>query len=55
MGRKLSAEAEAIDILPGPPSPAKKEPRLDYDSPTLEVSPKLEQAATSDEEFSYLK
>lgn len=36
-------------ILPGPESPTKKEPRLDYDSPTLVVSPKLERAATTDE------
>lgn len=41
-------------ILPGPPSPTKKEPRLDYDSPTLDVSPKLEQAGTRDEMFSYV-
>ena len=40
-------------ILPGPPSPTKKEPRLDYDSPTLDISPKLEQAATRDEDFYY--
>lgn len=40
-------------ILPGPPSPTKKEPRTDYDSPTLEISPNLEQAATVDEEFPY--
>ena len=40
-------------ILPGPPSPTKKEPRMDYDSPTLDVSPKLEQAATRDEELLY--
>ena len=41
-------------ILPGPPSPTKKEPRLDYDSATLESSPKLEQAVTH-EELSYLR
>ena len=41
-------------ILPGPPSPTKKEPRLDYDSATLESSPKLEQADT-DEELLYLR
>ena len=41
-------------ILPGPPSPTKKEPRLDYDSPTLDVSPKLEQAVTRGEIFSYI-
>ena len=42
-------------VVPGPPSPRKKEPRLDYDSPTLDVSPKLEQAAwMMDEEFSFL-
>lgn len=41
-------------ILPGPPSPTKKEPRMDYDSPTLDISPKLEQAATGDEEFTYV-
>lgn len=41
-------------ILPGPPSPTKKEPRMDYDSPTLDISPKLEQAATGNEEFTYV-
>ncbi len=40
-------------ILPGPPSPTKKEPRTDYDSPTLDVSPKLGQAATRDEGICY--
>lgn len=47
-------------IVPGPlvpPSPSKKEPRTDYDSPTLEISPNLEQAAgavaTRDEGFYY--
>lgn len=47
-------------IVPGaaPPSPTKKEPRTGYDSPTLEISPKLEQggaaaAATREEGFCY--
>ena len=44
---------DGVAILPGPPSPTKKEPRTDYDSPTLDISPKLEQAATRDEGFSY--
>ena len=55
-GRRSQSNAESGGggaILPGPPSPTKKEPRLDYDSATLESSPKLEQAATH-EELSYL-
>ena len=44
-------------IVPGPPpSPSKKEPRTDYDSPTLEISPQLEQGgavAARDEGFCY--
>ena len=35
--------------LPPPSSPTKKEPRMDYDSATLNSSPKLEQAATNEE------
>lgn len=41
-------------ILPGPPSPTKKEPRTDYDKALLDTSPKLGQAAKQDEESSYL-
>ena len=52
-GRRSQSNAESGGgggaILPGPPSPTKKEPRLDYDSATLESSPKLEQAATHEE------
>ena len=44
-------------IVPGPPpSPSKKEPRMDYDSPTLDISPELEQGgavAARDEGFCY--
>ena len=60
-GRRSQSNAESGGggggggaILPGPPSPTKKEPRLDYDSATLESSPKLEQAVTH-EELSYLR
>ena len=60
MGMMSNADAisgggsgDGVAILPGPPSPTKKEPRKDYDSPTLDISPKLEQAATRDEGFSY--
>ena len=42
-------------ILPGPPRPPKKAPRWDYDSATLESSPKLGRADTLEDEFSYLK
>lgn len=49
-----SADGAEGTILPGPSSPTKKEPRMDYDSPTLDVSPKLEQVATRDEEFTYV-
>lgn len=41
-------------ILPGPPSPTKKEPRTDYDKASLDMSPKLEQAVTRYEQFPYL-
>lgn len=47
-----SADGGAM-IVPGPPSPTKKTPRLDYDSPTLDISPKLEQGAARDEGISY--
>ena len=40
-------------ILPGPPSPTKKAPRTDYDKASLDLSPRLEQAATGDVDFSY--
>lgn len=50
MGMMSSADGGDLGtILPGPPSPTKKEPRMDYDSPTLDVSPRIEQAATQDE------
>ena len=39
-------------ILPGPPSPTKKAPRTDYDKASLDLSPRLEQAATGDVGFS---
>lgn len=50
MGMMSNADGGGT-ILPGPPSPTKKEPRMDYDSPTLDISPKLEQAATRGEDF----
>lgn len=51
--RMMSTADGGGTILPGPPSPTKKEPRSDYDSPTLDISPKLEHATTRDEDFSY--
>lgn len=59
--RMMSSNADAVGgangaggtILQGPSSPTKKEPRTDYDSPMLGISPNLEQAATADEAFSY--
>ena len=51
----MSSAGGGAMILPGPPSPTKKEPRLDYDSATLESSPKLGRADTVEDAFSYLK
>lgn len=51
----MSSAGGGATILPGPPSPTKKEPRLDYDSATLESSPKLGRGDTLEHGFSYLR